>query len=102
MRIDAQKLFRLERHANGPRVHVLGHRIHEFQLGFGLLLAAAATAIVWPLWSVGIEAAGGFWLVVKDWPDLFPSTRDTACWRMGIHRPPAAPWRTRRGNVPTA
>jgi len=25
-------------------------------------------------------------------PDLFPATRDTACWRFGIHRPPKMPW----------
>ena len=88
-------LFHLERHANGPRVYVLGRRIHEYQLGLSLLLIAAVTNGVpaGPFWlPTGLEAASGLWLVVKDWPDLFPATRDTACWRFGIHRPPKLPW----------
>ena len=32
--------------------------------------------------------AAGAWLVVKDWRDLFPGSRDTASWRLGIHRAP--------------
>jgi hypothetical protein len=90
---------RLERHANGPRVYLLGRRIHEFQLGLALLLLAALTVATWagPVWlTAGSEAAGGAWLVIKDWPDLFPSTRDTARWRFGVHRPPRMPWHARR------
>ena len=85
----------LERHPNGPRVFVLGRRIHEFQVGFGSLAAAVATNTMpgGPHWvAAAVQAALGAWLVVKDWPDLFPATRDTACWRMGIHRPPHSPW----------
>jgi len=88
-------LYHLERHANGPRVHVLGRRIHEYQLGLGLLVVAAVTDSLpaGPFWlPTGLGAASGLWLVAKDWPDLFPATRDTACWRVGIHRPPKLPW----------
>jgi hypothetical protein len=68
---------RIERHRLGPRLHVLGRRVHEYEVGLALLLAGPKrrwTAIV------------GAWLVVKDWPDLFPATRDRASWRLGIHR----------------
>ena len=92
-----RRLYYLERHANGPRVYVLGKRIHEFQVGFVLLVMAAVTATLPtdPVWlATGLEGASGLWLVIKDWPDLFPSTRDTACWRVGVHRPPVMPWNT--------
>jgi hypothetical protein len=88
-------IFHLERHANGPRVYLLGRRVHEYHLGAWLLVAAAITGGVQagPFWlETGLEAASGFWLIVKDWPDLFPATRDTASWRVGIHRPPSLPW----------
>jgi hypothetical protein len=42
------------------------------------------------LWTV-VTALLGAYLVVKDWPDLFPATRDKASWSWGLHRlPPAA------------
>jgi lysyl-tRNA synthetase, class II len=80
-------MIRIERHSLGPRVYVLGRRLHEWQAGvgltttvgagwrFGVLPAHAALALV---------AVGG-WLIVKDWRDLFPRTRDTGAWAMGIH-----------------
>ena len=55
-------------------------------------LAGAALLVPWP----PVAALGGLWLVVKDWPDLFPATRDTASWRLGVHRLP------REGSVPCA
>ena len=88
-------MVRLERHLSGPRVHVLGRRIHEYHLG--LALAMAATTIG----ALGKDRAALFlflaagWLVLKDWRDLFPALRDTACWRLWIHRLPA-PLRERR------
>jgi hypothetical protein len=94
-------VFCVERHANGPRVYVASRRVHEFQVGLIFLVAAIATAAVPadPFWApTGCEAGLGLWLVVKDWPDLFPSTRDTACWRMGVHRPPWMPWAAPREN----
>jgi hypothetical protein len=91
-------LLRLERHTNGPRVYVLGKRIHEYQLGLSIVagaLVALALPAGTPWLETGLPGAGGLWLVVKDWPDLFPATRDTACWSWGVHRPPFKPWRRR-------
>ncbi len=88
-------MVRLERHPSGPRLRVLGCRIHEYHLGLAL---AAAAAIVGALGhdrlAIGFAATAA-WLVAKDWRDLFPRLRDTACWRLGIHRVPA-PLRERR------
>jgi lysyl-tRNA synthetase class 2 len=84
----ARTPVRVERHAHGPRVFVLGHRIHECAAGAVVLGVAVAFALA-GLLSHG-HAAGasvvGAWLVIKDWRDLFPSKRDTAAWRLGIHR----------------
>lgn len=81
-------MIRIERHRLGPRFYALGRRIHECHLGLAVLVAAPA------LWALGVlhELAlsllviAGIWLVVKDWRDLFLRTRDTAAWRLGIHR----------------
>jgi lysyl-tRNA synthetase class 2 len=82
-------MLRLERHPRGPRVYVLGRRIHDFHLGFALALAAIT------LGALGEDRVALFlllaaaWLVIKDWRDLFPALRDTACWRPCLHRVPA-------------
>ncbi len=82
-------MIRLERHAQGPRVFVLGLRVHEWHLGLAALLVALAGAAagLWPdapgFW-VAVGAGGA--LVVKDWRDLVPSLRDTGSWRLGPHR----------------
>ena len=82
-------LIALQRHPQGPRVFVLGRRVHEYVLG-GVILCLALAAHL-----VGLEhhsvvlmvaTALGVWLVAKDWRDIFPSKRDTASWRLGIHR----------------
>lgn len=85
-------LVRIERHRLGPRLHVLGRRVHECHVGLAVGLAAAALAIA----HVSVLAAGALgalavWMVAKDWRDLRPSTRDTAAWSLGIHRVPSAP-----------
>ena len=53
------------------------------------------------LLPLAVLLATGAWLVVKDWRDLHPATRDTAMWRPGLHRPadlpPAPVNRTRAG-----
>src|SRR2546423_5230743 len=88
-------MVRLERHPSGPRVYVLGRRIHDYHLGFALGLAAAFAGVLdhhRVAIGLGLVAA---WLVIKDWRDLFPALRDTASWRLGIHRVPA-PLRERR------
>jgi hypothetical protein len=84
-------MFRLERHRLGPRCYLLGQRIHEYQLGLAVI---AANGLLLVCELVGVSPATeasavlGCWLVVKDWRDMFPAKRDTAAWRLGIHRSP--------------
>ena len=86
------RIARVERHALGPRVFVLGRRVHECHLGVAALIAGGALALA-GLSAVPLAAllAAGAWLVAKDWRDLHPATRDTAMWRPGLHRPPDLP-----------
>jgi hypothetical protein len=43
----------------------------------------------WELTRASLAAtAAGSWLVIKDWRDLFPSTRNTAAWSFLPHRVP--------------
>ena len=85
-------MLRIERHRLGPRVYVLGARIHEWHLGAGLLLALIAAFLVHRVDGDGHVAAaalvGGLWLVAKDWRDVLPSRRDTAAWCLGLHTRP--------------
>ena len=85
-------MLRIERHRLGPRVYVLGARIHEWHLGAGLLLALIAAFLVHGVDGDGHVAAaalvGGLWLVAKDWRDVLPSRRDTAAWCLGLHTRP--------------
>jgi len=91
-------LLRLERNPKGPRVFVLGRRVHECHAGLAVLLLLLAGAAI-GAWSASIwtGAAAGIagWMVVKDWRDLFPSLRDTGTWRLGVHRrfAPLRAWR---------
>jgi lysyl-tRNA synthetase class 2 len=85
-------LVAVQRHALGPRVHVLGRRVHECHVGLGLagaallcLLAGGAELLATTLATVSA------WLLVKDWRDLHPATRDTAAWSFGLHRRPDGP-----------
>ncbi len=79
--------LRLERHRLGPRVYVFGARVHEYQLGFAITAGGLAGAGLAWAWTTVITLVGVV-LVAKDWPDLFPATRDTARWRFGVHRLP--------------
>jgi len=91
-------VIRLHQHPHGPRVYALGRRIHEWHLGLAVLAAVFAGKAVgaWQLTLVpGLIAAAGGWLVLKDWRDFVPSQRDTAAWRLGLHRR-AAPLRAIR------
>jgi lysyl-tRNA synthetase class 2 len=85
-------VLRIERHRLGPRVYVLGARIHEWHLGSALLLGLIGAALVHRVDRDGHVAAaalfGGAWLVAKDWRDLLPSKRDTAAWSLGLHARP--------------
>jgi hypothetical protein len=84
-------MLRLERHRLGPRLYVLGFRVHEFALGFAVLAAllAGGLAEAWELTRATLAAAAaGSWLVAKDWRDLFASKRNTAAWSVLPHRVP--------------
>ncbi|HKD33431.1 MAG TPA: phosphatidylglycerol lysyltransferase domain-containing protein [Gaiellaceae bacterium] len=96
-------MLRIERHRLGPRVYVLGTRIHEWHLGSALLLGLVAATLAHRVDRDGHIAAaalfGGVWLVAKDWRDLLPSRRDTAAWALGLHVPPHPLRALRRGAV---
>ena len=84
--------MRIERHGLGPRIYFLKIRLHEWQLGAAILLALGTGAlggIVHDTLAAGLAAVAGVWLIAKDWQDLVPSRRDTAAWRLGLHRRPA-------------
>jgi hypothetical protein len=85
------EVLRLERHRLGPRVYVLGLRVHEFALGLAVLavLLIGGFTDVWELSGrTEMATAFGGWLVAKDWRDLFPSKRNTASWSLLPHRVP--------------
>ena len=85
-----RELVRLERHRLGPRLYLLGVRVHECYVGIALLAAAGALEIAdsAPRFHVrGALAWLGAWMLAKDWRDLFPHLRDTAGWSAGLHRP---------------
>src|SRR4051812_6999140 len=92
------RMLRLDRHPLGPRVYVLGTRVHEWHLGAAVLLALLVGALTDRLdlsLASGIAAFAGVWLVAKDWRDVTPSQRDTTEWRLGLHGR-TAPLRTAR------
>jgi lysyl-tRNA synthetase class 2 len=93
-------VIRLERHELGPRVRVLGRRVHEWQLGVGVACLGCALRLAGVVDDAGaaLLAAAASWLVVKDWHDLFPSRRDTASWRPVLHKRVAALRDARRGD----
>ena len=68
---------------------MLGRRVHEWQLGAAIVgaVGAGVLARAWGMsrWSVLALAVGG-WMVAKDWRDVLPHHRDTAAWRIGLHR----------------
>ena len=83
-------MLHIERHCLGPRVYVIGQRIHEVGIGLAMLGVLGSLLLVEVL-SVHmrpVDAAGvvGTWLVAKDWRDLFPSKRNTAAWGWLAHR----------------
>jgi len=81
-------VLRIDRHRLGPRVYVLGARVHEWHLGVALLLGLAVGGLfdrVNDNPATGAAVLAGLWLVAKDWRDLFRAHRDTAAWRLGLH-----------------
>lgn len=98
-------VLRFERHPLGPRVFVLGRRVHEYHLGFGCLAAAAALGFGVHIRGAALYALSfaGVWMIAKDWRDLTPKRRDTGAWRIGLHRLPRPLRREPRGTwVPPA
>ena len=87
------RMFRLVRHPLGPRVLILGRRIHEWHFGLALLVTALAASVLEFTFPWHIRAgtiAIGSWLVAKDWRDMTPGGRDTAAWSMWLHPRPCA------------
>src|SRR5439155_19832891 len=85
------RFVRIERHPLGARLHLAGFRFHEWHLGSATLLAlgtGAALGRVDDNLTAALAGFGGVWLVAKDWHDLVPSRRDTAAWKLGLHRRP--------------
>jgi lysyl-tRNA synthetase class 2 len=85
------RFVRIERHPLGARLHVAGFRLHEWHLGGAVLLSLAAGAVFHRVddnLTATLAALAGVWLVAKDWHDLVPSRRDTAAWKLGLHRRP--------------
>src|SRR3954454_8058040 len=96
------RMLRLDRHPLGPRVYVLGTRVHEWHLGAALLLALIVGGLTDRLdlsLASGVAALAGVWLVAKDWRDVTPSQRDTTEWRLGLHGR-SAPLRVTRRSDP--
>jgi lysyl-tRNA synthetase class 2 len=94
-------VLRVERHALGVRISVLGQRVHEWQLGAVVLLTLAVGALtghVHASFAAILAALAGLWLVAKDWHDLVPARRDTAAWRVGLHRRPHPLRKVRRAD----
>ncbi len=94
-------MFRVVRHELGPRLYVMGVRLHECYVGLALLALAAVALlprIGYPSHVAGLLTVLGAWLVIKDWRDFFPARRDTAPWRVGVHRPHLELREVRRGD----
>ncbi len=82
-------LVHVRRHPLGPRVYVAGVRVHECWAGLAAsvaLLAAEATNHTAHRRFETAVALVATWMMAKDWPDFFPSRRDTYAWRVGVHR----------------
>lgn len=92
-------MIRIEQHPYGPRVYVLGQRVHEVALGLAIV-ALAVLFLLSDAARVGREVAFvtlavGCWLVWKDWRDLVPRWRNTSTHsRLGLHRPFGRPGRS--------
>jgi hypothetical protein len=82
---------RVRARATGPRMASRARRPRARRRGCcARLLAPDACS--------AIAGAVGIWLVAKDWQDVAPSRRDTAAWRIGLHRRTAPLRAIRRGD----
>jgi lysyl-tRNA synthetase class 2 len=86
----AMRPIHVEQHEYGPRVYVLGQRVHELALGLAVLALVALLGtfdIVGLTDGVIVAVTVGAWLVIKDWRDLFPRMRNTSVHsRFAMHR----------------
>jgi len=82
-------LIRIERHKQGPRLFLLGVRIHEVHLGLAIVAATVLGARLglwrYSSWTAAALALGAY-MGIKDARDLLGRTRDTGAWRIGLHR----------------
>jgi lysyl-tRNA synthetase, class II len=72
-------------------VYFLGARWHDWHLGVLVLVALAIGALAGLVrdgFPAALAAFAGLWLIAKDWRDLTWHRRDTAAWRLGLHRRP--------------
>jgi hypothetical protein len=82
-------LLQVRRHPLGPRVYVVGLRVHECWAGLAATFVVAAGWMTDRSGPAAVDAATllvAAWMMLKDWPDFFPSRRDTYSWRVGFHR----------------
>ena len=87
-------ILQVRRHPLGPRVYVAGFRVHECWAGLVAVVAIVLAAVADRPGPHPLDAAVcvvAVWMMAKDWPDFFPSRRDTYSWRVGLHRRDADP-----------
>ena len=83
------RIVDIRRHPLGPRVYVAGLRVHECWAGLAASLALLAAELTNTPRTVRFETAIALvaaWMMAKDWPDFFPSRRDTYALRVGVYR----------------
>ena len=84
------RLVDIRRHHLGPRVYVGGVRVHECFAGLFTIMLLAAMEVTGHVGHPHFDALVGavaVWMIAKDWPDFFPSRRDTYAWNLGLHQP---------------
>ena len=84
-----RRLVDIRRHPLGPRVYLAGQRIHECMAGVVAVAVLGLLVLTHHAHHRRLEGAVGVvavWMIAKDWPDFFPSRRDTYGWRFGLHR----------------
>src|SRR6476620_9138602 len=98
---SVRRLLRVEHHALGPRVYVIGARIHECHLGCGVLLLLLDIDLGGGL-SGGLAAVVlgslGSLLIAKYWRDRLCAQADTGACRLGFDRPLSDLRPARRGD----
>ena len=79
-------ILHVRRHPLGPRVYIAGFRVHECWAGLvAVIVIALAGSPTGRARTRSTPPCGvvAVWMMAKDWPDFFPSRRDTYSWRMG-------------------